>query len=37
MRCNPFSDGGYDPVERQRLFRQPPAAKVGPEDLETRA
>lgn len=23
LRCNPFSDGGYDPVERQRLFRHP--------------
>jgi YidC/Oxa1 family membrane protein insertase len=21
MRCNPFSNGGYDPVERQTLFR----------------
>jgi putative membrane protein insertion efficiency factor len=21
MRCNPFSHGGYDPVEAQRLFR----------------
>jgi uncharacterized protein len=20
LRCNPFSDGGYDPVEAQRLF-----------------
>jgi uncharacterized protein len=20
-RCNPFSDGGYDPVERRTLFR----------------
>jgi uncharacterized protein len=20
MRCNPWSHGGYDPVERQRLF-----------------
>ncbi|MHB9149034.1 MAG: membrane protein insertion efficiency factor YidD [Thermoleophilia bacterium] len=20
LRCNPFSDGGYDPVERQTLF-----------------
>jgi putative membrane protein insertion efficiency factor len=20
LRCNPFSYGGYDPVERQRLF-----------------
>ena len=21
MRCNPFSDGGYDPVEARTLFR----------------
>jgi putative membrane protein insertion efficiency factor len=21
LRCNPFSHGGYDPVEGQRLFR----------------
>jgi putative membrane protein insertion efficiency factor len=21
LRCNPFSDGGYDPVEAQRVFR----------------
>ncbi len=21
LRCNPFSDGGYDPVERQTLFQ----------------
>ena len=21
LRCNPFSDGGYDPVEEQRLFK----------------
>ena len=21
LRCNPLSDGGLDPVERQRLFR----------------
>jgi uncharacterized protein len=21
LRCNPFSNGGYDPVGRQRLFR----------------
>jgi putative membrane protein insertion efficiency factor len=21
LRCNPWSHGGYDPVERQRLFR----------------
>lgn len=22
LRCNPFSDGGYDPVEAQRLFKR---------------
>ena len=22
LRCNPFSDGGYDPVEAQTLFRR---------------
>lgn len=22
LRCNPLSDGGYDPVERQRLFKR---------------
>jgi putative membrane protein insertion efficiency factor len=22
LRCNPFSHGGYDPVEAQRLFRR---------------
>ena len=22
LRCNPFSHGGYDPVEDQRLFRR---------------
>ena len=37
MRCNPLSDGGYDPVERQKLFRQPAAVDSGPEDLETHA
>jgi len=28
LRCNPWSSGGYDPVEEQRLFRRqrPPAA-----------
>ncbi len=24
LRCNPFSHGGYDPVEAQHLFRHPP-------------
>jgi putative membrane protein insertion efficiency factor len=23
LRCNPWSHGGYDPVEAQRLFRTP--------------
>ncbi len=35
LRCNPFGDGGYDPVEAQRVFKpaseaadgQPPAAR----------
>ena len=22
LRCNPFSDGGYDPVENQTLFKR---------------
>ncbi len=27
LRCNPWSHGGYDPVEEQRLFKSPtPAA-----------
>ncbi|MDX8152467.1 membrane protein insertion efficiency factor YidD [Patulibacter brassicae] len=27
LRCNPWSDGGYDPVAAQRLFRpRPPAS-----------
>ena len=25
LRCNPFSNGGIDPVARQRLFRHRPA------------
>ena len=24
LRCNPFSHGGYDPVEAQRVFRRRP-------------
>jgi uncharacterized protein len=24
LRCNPFSPGGYDPVETQKLFKRPP-------------
>jgi putative membrane protein insertion efficiency factor len=26
LRCNPFSHGGYDPVENQRLFKSRPAS-----------
>lgn len=26
LRCNPFSHGGYDPVEAQRVFSDPPRA-----------
>ena len=26
LRCNPWSHGGYDPVEAQRLFRSAPHA-----------
>jgi putative membrane protein insertion efficiency factor len=25
LRCNPFSHGGYDPVQAQTLFRKPPS------------
>jgi putative component of membrane protein insertase Oxa1/YidC/SpoIIIJ protein YidD len=29
VRCNPWSHGGVDPVEDQRLFKpRPPAASV---------
>jgi putative membrane protein insertion efficiency factor len=26
LRCNPFSHGGYDPVQAQRVFRTRPSA-----------
>ena len=26
LRCNPWSHGGHDPVEAQRLFRAPASA-----------
>jgi putative membrane protein insertion efficiency factor len=28
LRCNPFSHGGYDPIEAQRVFR--PRGLAGP-------
>ncbi len=30
LRCNPFSHGGYDPVEAQRLFSSRPAPPRSP-------
>ena len=27
LRCNPWSHGGYDPVDRQRLFQSHQAAR----------
>jgi putative membrane protein insertion efficiency factor len=31
LRCNPWSHGGYDPVDAQRLFRsRPPSAPSQP-------
>lgn len=31
LRCNPFSHGGFDPVDEQRLFKpRPPAAHSEP-------
>ena len=30
LRCNPFSHGGFDPVEAQRLFRPKPAPASHP-------
>ena len=26
LRCNPWSHGGFDPVEAQRLFTRPPVS-----------
>src|SRR4051812_5109511 len=28
LRCNPWSHGGFDPVERQRLFRARPGTPL---------
>ena len=30
LRCNPFSHGGFDPVDDQRLFRPRPGAEPSP-------
>ena len=29
LRCNPFSHGGFDPVDEQRLFRPRAPAPIG--------
>jgi uncharacterized protein len=34
LRCNPFSNGGYDPVEAQSLFR--PGGLRSPETAQAR-
>lgn len=31
LRCNPFSHGGYDPVEAQTFFGRAPRSVEGPE------
>ncbi len=28
LRCNPWSHGGYDPVDAQRLFSAPPVRRT---------
>ena len=28
LRCNPFSHGGYDPVQAQHVFRPRPPARL---------
>jgi uncharacterized protein len=28
LRCNPWSDGGYDPVSDQTLFKRPPKSSA---------
>jgi hypothetical protein len=30
LRCNPFSHGGYDPVQAQRIFRSRPRRTSSP-------
>jgi putative membrane protein insertion efficiency factor len=36
LRCNPFSRGGYDPVEAQRLFKHAAAEGAGEDGFEAR-
>jgi hypothetical protein len=38
LRCNPFSHGGYDPVEAQRVFpTKPPRTPPHPSERPVRA
>jgi putative membrane protein insertion efficiency factor len=36
VRCNPFSHGGYDPVEARTLFRERPRAMAPPPPVSDR-
>ena len=36
-RCNPFSHGGYDPLEARTIFRPPPAGSGGADPAEAHA
>jgi uncharacterized protein len=36
-RCNPFSHGGYDPLEARTVFRPPAAGRGGADPAEPRA
>ena len=36
LRCNPFSHGGYDPLEARTIFRPPPAGRGGADPAEPR-
>jgi putative membrane protein insertion efficiency factor len=35
LRCNPWSYGGYDPVDAQRLFKRPPPRGAGTSSAST--
>lgn len=37
LRCNPWSHGGFDPVDEQRLFKSPGPAAGKPEPPAARA
>ena len=37
VRCNPFSHGGYDPVENRKIFRKPVPAETARRRTRERA